>query len=437
MSNSLYAHALIVGIADYHQIKKLPETVLKDAREVYNTLIDPAISAYPKNQVQLLLNEKATLDEIRGALVKLETYSGTNSVVFIYISSHGGRIETGPDAGEYVLPVDAQLRLSGAAVELAADTAISGDEFTHAVRAIKARKLVVVFDCCHSGGIGQPKDVAAPVFKSGLPDSYYQELASGRGRVILSSSRNSEESWILPGAENSLFTQHLLAGLRGGVTSNDGIIRIFDLFEYLQPRVTEAKPIQHPVFKSDLEENFPIALFLGGQKGVVEVAQRKVIVKGRGITGSEIYVAGNSISTEHVRSPVSAGNQTADVEVDLEDIEQTQLSVAGNNLSTGKNAAVEDKYSDLATGNTEELQPSAAEEFRQTGTGERSVDTGLYQYDVFISYSHKDKEWVRNVLIPSLQKARLRVCVDEQDFAPGAYLVNEIQRAVSAAARQS
>ncbi|MEA3397614.1 MAG: toll/interleukin-1 receptor domain-containing protein, partial [Chloroflexota bacterium] len=149
------------------------------------------------------------------------------------------------------------------------ETAISGDEFTGALRAIPARKVVVVFDCCHSGGIGQPKDVAAPVIKAGFSDRYYDALKEGRGRVILASSRSTESSWVLPGAENSLFTQHLLAGMRGGIPSDDGLIRIFDLFEYLQPRVTGDQPNQHPIFKAELEENFPVTLYLGGQKGVI------------------------------------------------------------------------------------------------------------------------------------------------------------------------
>jgi hypothetical protein len=57
--------------------------------------------------------------------------------------------------------------------------------------------------------------------------------------------------------------------LRGGIPSHDGLIRIFDLFEYLQPKVTGDQPDQHPIFKAELEENFPLALYLGGQKGVV------------------------------------------------------------------------------------------------------------------------------------------------------------------------
>jgi tetratricopeptide (TPR) repeat protein len=42
-----------------------------------------------------------------------------------------------------------------------------------------------------------------------------------------------------------------------------------------------------------------------------------------------------------------------------------------------------------------------------------------FKYDVFISYSHKDEEWVVNTLLPSLEDAGLRVCIDFRDFVPG------------------
>ncbi len=72
-----------------------------------------------------------------------------------------------------------------------------------------------------------------------------------------------------PAPEYGLFTEHLLGGLCGGVASDDGLVRIFDLFEYLQPRVTKVQPSQHPLFKGELEENFPVALYRGGARGVV------------------------------------------------------------------------------------------------------------------------------------------------------------------------
>jgi hypothetical protein len=263
------AHALIVGIANYENINKLPLTVLKDAEDIYNLLIDPSHCGYSPENVQLLLDDQATKEAITKALTNLAERSNPDSTIFLYISSHGGQVKFGPHAGEYLLPVDANLRTGTSTSR----TAISGTEFTEALRAITANKVIVIFDCCHSGGIGQPKDPNAPVIKSGLPESYYDAIKQGRGRVILASSRDNELSWILPNAANSLFTQHLLGGFRGGIQSNDGLIRIFDLFEYLQPKVTADKPTQHPIFKAELEENFPIALFLGGQKGIIPVVE--------------------------------------------------------------------------------------------------------------------------------------------------------------------
>jgi len=238
--------------------------VLQDARDVHDLLADPQHCGYPPGNVQLLLDGAATQTAIRQALADLAARSNLDSTVFCYVSSHGGRIESGPRAGEYLLPVDTVYT----AAESVAQTAISGDEFTEALRAIPTRKVVVAFDCCHSGGIGQPKDAAVPEIKA-LPESYYDALKAGQGRAILASSRSSEYSWVLPGAPNSLFTHHLLAGLRGGTSSDDGLVRIFDLFEYLQPRVTGDQPHQHPIFKAELEENLPVALYLGGQQGVV------------------------------------------------------------------------------------------------------------------------------------------------------------------------
>lgn len=302
-------HALVVGIAKYRAINPLPPTVLADARAIYGTLIDESLCAYPADHVALLLDGAATQDALRRALTALSARTNADSTVLIYVSSHGAHLEDGAYAGQYLLPVDARYVSS----ESLAQTAISGAEFSTSLHAIPARKLVVILDCCHAGGIGEPKDVSSTP-KIGLSEAYLDTLKGGRGRVILASSRSSELSWILPGASNSLFTSHLLAGLKGGANGAGGVIRIFDLFDYVQPRVVADKPNQHPIFKAEIEENFPVALYLGGQK-----------------------------------------------------------------------------------------QPLAA-----------SPTEGAYEYDVFISYSgsREDRTWVRNHLLPLLERQNLRIAVD-------------------------
>jgi tetratricopeptide (TPR) repeat protein len=51
-------------------------------------------------------------------------------------------------------------------------------------------------------------------------------------------------------------------------------------------------------------------------------------------------------------------------------------------------------------------------------------------YDVFISYSHADEEWVEHTLLPTLERAGLRVCVDFRDFVAGKPALFNMQDAV-------
>lgn len=255
-------HALLIGIADYQQVNRLPQQVRNDVQDIHADLIDSQLCAYPPGNVTLLLDSQATQAAIRQALTDLAGKTDGDSTVLLYISSHGAQVTTGELAEEYLLPVDTQLTADW---QLVTNTAIAGAELATALKAIPARKLLVVLDCCHAAGIGVLKEATSAQVKEGLSPVIYQRLASGQGRAVLASADRDEKSYILPGARNSLFTQHLLAGLRGGVASEDGLIRLFDLFEYVQPKVTAAHPAQHPVFKADLRDNFPVALRLAGQ----------------------------------------------------------------------------------------------------------------------------------------------------------------------------
>jgi hypothetical protein len=263
------AYGLVVGIAAYRRVRPLPATVVNDASDVHALLVDPNRGGYSPDRVQLITDAQATRPALVDAMGALAARAGEDSVVFVYLSGHGARLDSGQGSEQYLLPVDAAAGTRG---ELA-HSAISGTQFSQLLRAIAARKVVVMFDCCHAGGVGAPKASLGPVLEPGISEGYYETLRSGRGRAIIASSRSDEYSFVLPGAHNSLFTHHLLAGMRGGVVSDDGTVRIFDLFEYVQPRVTADEPRQHPVFRADLEDNFPVALYRGGERVAVPLRE--------------------------------------------------------------------------------------------------------------------------------------------------------------------
>jgi len=53
-----------------------------------------------------------------------------------------------------------------------------------------------------------------------------------------------------------------------------------------------------------------------------------------------------------------------------------------------------------------------------------------HRYDVFISYSHQDVGWVWQQLLPRLEGAGLRVCIDTRDFEIGTPSLVNMERAV-------
>ncbi len=54
-----------------------------------------------------------------------------------------------------------------------------------------------------------------------------------------------------------------------------------------------------------------------------------------------------------------------------------------------------------------------------------------FKYDVFISYSHRNKKWVQDVLLPRLEDAGLKVFIDFRDFKIGAASIKEMERGVT------
>ena len=52
------------------------------------------------------------------------------------------------------------------------------------------------------------------------------------------------------------------------------------------------------------------------------------------------------------------------------------------------------------------------------------------KYDVFISYSSKDREWVRGELLQRIEKAGLRAFIDFRDFTRGAVSIKEMERGI-------
>jgi hypothetical protein len=256
-------YALVIAIANYRTVSRLPAAVQNDARDVLSTLVSLSHCGYSASNVRLLLDDEATLAEIRAKLSWLASVAGPDDSVVIYFSGHGARLRDAGSDESVLIPVDADI-------DDLRSTCISETELSDALKAIRSARLLVLLDACHSGGAVVLKDSQGEqALESGFDEKSLQHLTEGIGRVAIASSRSTETSLVMLGASNSAFTQHLLEALKGEIPSKgDGFIRVFQVFEHVAvavPKTTADR--QHPIFKaSDVETNFPVALDKGGKK---------------------------------------------------------------------------------------------------------------------------------------------------------------------------
>ena len=112
--NFIQGRALCIGIADYAHVKKLPVIVLDDARDAAGLLRFSNYCEYPAANVELLRDGEALGEGIRKALGRLAQAAAEDDTVVFFLSGHGVRIETGPNAGEYLFPSTATRTISRA-----------------------------------------------------------------------------------------------------------------------------------------------------------------------------------------------------------------------------------------------------------------------------------------------------------------------------------
>jgi len=70
-----------------------------------------------------------------------------------------------------------------------------------------------------------------------------------------------------------------------------------------------------------------------------------------------------------------------------------------------------------------------------SGSAAAAAPQGEYTYDAFISYNQKDGEWVETMLQPPLERAGLRLCLPDRDFAIGVPRIINMENAVARSRR--
>ena len=269
-----HAYALLVGIgttANYSPWS-LPVTV-SDVQAVRKVLTDPALCGYSddNDHVQLLHDQAATRAAILDGLAWLKDRAAADpeATAVVYYSGHGWINQS--NGRYYLIPHDVKPHnIPG--------SALLADDFTTALREVKARRLLVVIDSCHAQGMATSKESAALLdLPPGLSQAAATEgkgllaaLKQGEGRAVFTASRGHQLSWVRSDGSLSVFTHHLLEALQGaGNKPGDTEVRLSNLMGHLGRTVPATARQMHSAdqvpFFDTASEDFPVALLKGGK----------------------------------------------------------------------------------------------------------------------------------------------------------------------------
>jgi hypothetical protein len=202
----------------------------------------------------LITDDQATKGAVRLAFERLSSCD-PDDVVVIGFSGHG------TSTHELVL-YDTSLR------DFAATT-IALSQLAEWFAKIPAKRLLLILDCCFSGGMGAkvlrvdavPRDVTSVSAKL--------DLLGGHGRIILTASGPTQEAFENPRRGHGLLTSEVLSALQGPdeIRQAEGV-GIYRLLEWVTRRVSDAAQQigreQQPTVRGTFDGELVWPVFLPG-----------------------------------------------------------------------------------------------------------------------------------------------------------------------------
>jgi hypothetical protein len=192
-------------------------------------LRNPAIGGF---DVQTLID--APSGTLMRGLTQLCTTASLADLLLVYLSCHGllddrGRL--------YYATINTERPLLAA-------TALSSQWLNEQLDDCRARRRILLLDCCHSGAFAKGA--------KGEDTLALKDRFAGRGKVVLTASRATEYSFegnsIVGDGVRSVFTRAVVEGLRTGDADQDGdgLITVIDLYRHVYDTVRASRHKQTP-----------------------------------------------------------------------------------------------------------------------------------------------------------------------------------------------
>ena len=218
--------ALVVGVSRTSGGRLDLQFAARDATTMRDVLL---AQGFRDAQICLLTDEAATRGALRGALRELLTQPERDDVLVIYVAGHG-----------FVQDRVAYLVMHDTDPDNVVATGVAMSEVTSALAGVRAARVLVLTDTCHSAAIGSVERIYAVL----------DSIAAGDREVaVLSSASTDERAYEDPRWDgHGVFTYFLLQGLRGAADGyrnrpRDGTVTLGELFDYVRDNVQRGPSI--------------------------------------------------------------------------------------------------------------------------------------------------------------------------------------------------
>jgi hypothetical protein len=236
--------AVVVGVGRYTSMPSLKFTD-DDAFRFYSFLKSPEGGALQENQIEILVDESATRDNILKTMRTMFLKADDNDVVILYFSGHG--------LEGCFLPVDFD----------GYNNKLRHEEVKQVFKSSKAKHKLCIADACHSGSLSYGEGLAAKGPATVSLKRFYQAFEDADGGIALLMSSQSEELSLEDhGLRQGVFTYYVLQGLKGKADNNgDKLVTIKELYNYVYKSVREyTAGMQTPVLTGNYDDAMPVSV---------------------------------------------------------------------------------------------------------------------------------------------------------------------------------
>lgn len=215
--------ALVIGINQYEYISPLGYAA-NDAKAVADIL--EKRFGFPKDNISLLLDEKATISAIREAFLGYtdEGKIQPDDRLLVFFAGHGHTVTGKRGEVGFLVPVDGKIENL--------QTLMRWDELTRNADLIPAKHIFFLMDACY-GGLAL---LRSPAFGS---MRFLGDMLQRYARQVLTAGKADETvtdgNGVRPG--HSIFTAHLLNAIEGSASTKEGVITASGVMAYVYDHV--------------------------------------------------------------------------------------------------------------------------------------------------------------------------------------------------------